>query len=593
MRKILDELRERKIWRTLIAYPSVSFVLLQAVEFFINNYDLDARYLSATFIACAAFLPAALIWNWYHGEAGHQDFRKAEIGAYGLFTLGAIALVGWFWLSTDRAVRPMATPAAPVRSIAVMPFLNPGEDVGVQYLCDGIAESLINWLAAQDAIKVSSKSATFHLREDAQNAMEIGERLGVESVLQGKLERVGEQIVVSASLVDARDGSQIWGERLTRPDSELLYLERNIVDAITTGLKIKVTDSGSELTASGGTDNPEAYEKYLRGHFLIQATEAGSIDQGLEELRAAIRLDPGFGLPYADIADALVQKIYYSIERSPELLGEARTAAMSAVALAPGSAEARAALADIYAYFDFDWAAAEQAFDEAIALNPNSPVPYHRYSDFLWVTLRTTRALEMAYKAVELDPIDSSSLHAVGFSYLVAGDYDASARAFSEWNRFHPQSTWSYVKYAVALSLNGQCDLAMERLAAVRQLTNDEASMLREAWMALAYHLCNEQALYDRSAQRIEANLAEDGVGDPAALIWLRMMQGDIESCIDIIEQAIESRSDLVPFVELMGLEVWGLEAAKTLSRDARYIEMVRSLNFPAIENQAQAGTEN
>jgi len=102
MKKILEELKERKIWRTLIAYPSVSFVLLQAVEFFSNNYDLDARYLSAAFIACAALLPVALIWNWYHGETGHQNFRKAEIGAYGLFTLAAISLVGWFWLSTDR-----------------------------------------------------------------------------------------------------------------------------------------------------------------------------------------------------------------------------------------------------------------------------------------------------------------------------------------------------------------------------------------------------------------------------------------------------------------------------------------------------------
>ena len=79
--------------------------MLQAVEFFINNYDLDARYLSATFIACAAFLPVALIWNWYHGETGHQDFRKAEIGAYGFFTLAAISLVAWFWLTTERAAQ--------------------------------------------------------------------------------------------------------------------------------------------------------------------------------------------------------------------------------------------------------------------------------------------------------------------------------------------------------------------------------------------------------------------------------------------------------------------------------------------------------
>lgn len=133
MRNVLEGLKQRKIWPVLIAYPSVCFVLLQAVEFFINNYDLDARYLSATFIACLAFFPAALIWNWYHGEAGHQDFRKIEISAYGLFALAVISLVTWFWSSTDRAAPSLASPAEPTRSIAVMPFVNPGEDPEVQY----------------------------------------------------------------------------------------------------------------------------------------------------------------------------------------------------------------------------------------------------------------------------------------------------------------------------------------------------------------------------------------------------------------------------------------------------------------------------
>ena len=109
--------------------------------------------------------------------------------------------------------------------------------------------------------------------------------------------------------------------------------------------------------------------------------------------------------------------------------------------------------------------------------------------------------------------------------------------------------------------------------------------MLRESWMALSYHLCNEQALFARSSERIEADLAKDGVGDPAALIWLRLMQGDIQSSIDIIQQAIQSRSDLAPFVQLFGLEVWGSEGFTELGRDARYIEMVEALNFPAVAN--------
>ncbi len=580
MRDFLEQLKQRKIWRTLVAYPGVSFALLQAIEFLINNYGLDERYLTATFIACGAFLPAALLWNWRHGETGKQAFRKSEIGAYGLFSVIAIGLVSWFWLTTERVTPSLRTLAEPATSIAVMPFVNPGRDAGVQYLCDGIAESLINWLAAQDDVKVSSKSASFRLREVSDDPAGIGRQLGVDSVLQGRLERVGDQIVISASLVDTRDGSQIWGERLMRPDSELLYLERNIVDAITTGLSLKVTNPHSNLTASGGTNNPLAYEKYLRGHYLIQATSDDSVDEGLEELRAAIRLDPSFGLAYADIADALIQKLFYAMEKSPELIGEARTAALSAVALAPASAEAHTALAGIYVYLDFDWAAGEQSYENAIALKPNSPVPYHRYSDFLWVTLRTDRALEMALKAVALDPLDSSSLHAVGLSHLIAGRYAESAAAFAEWNRFHPQSAWSYVKYALALSRNGQCDLAVEKLAVAEQLTQGR-SPLMQSWMALSFHLCGEPELLARSAGRLEAELAKDAIGDRGALIWLRLIEGDIDSSIEILRQGVENRTVLVPFMQILALESFGIEGFTALARDPRYIEMVRQANFP------------
>jgi TolB-like protein len=498
-----------------------------------------------------------------------------------VFSLTAVALLSWYWTTTDADIPLLDTPDKAVQSIAVMPFINPGADAGVQYLCDGIAESLINWLAAQDKVKVSSKSASFRLRDQIEDPLEIGKSLGVDSVLQGRLERVGEQIVISASLTDVRDGSQIWGDRLMRPDNELLYLERNIVDAITKGLSLNVTGTGSELAASGGTDNPEAYEKYLRGHYLIQATAARSIDEGLDELRAAIRLDPAFGLPYADIADALIQKTFYAIERSPELVGEARTAALSAVALAPASAEAHTALAGIYAYYDFDWAASEQAYENAIALNPSSPVPYHRYADFLWVTLRLDRAVEMANKAVELDPLDSSSMHGVGIANLIAGRFDEAVKAFGDWNRFYPQSAWSYVKYALALSLNGQCEIAMERLAAARQLTNGKGSMLLESWMLLSYDLCKADTLRAHSIERMEADLAEDGVGDPPALVWLRLVQGDIDSIIELLQQAMLSRSIIVPFMQLYGHDIFALESFEELAKDPRYIEIIEQMEFP------------
>lgn len=113
-----------------------------------------------------------------------------------------------------------------------MPFENASEDASVQFLCDGIAESLINWLATVPNVKVVSKSAAFRLRDSSDDTALIGSRLGVDGVVRGRLEMVGEQIVISTSFVDTHDDSQLWGNRLVRPFGEIIYLERSIVDSI-------------------------------------------------------------------------------------------------------------------------------------------------------------------------------------------------------------------------------------------------------------------------------------------------------------------------------------------------------------------------
>ena len=251
----------------------------------------------------------------------------------------------WYWSSAPADPRTVAREFEPVRSVAVMPFVNASGDADVQYLCDGIAESLTNWLATVQGIKAISKSAAFRLRDQADDTATLRSQLGADSVIRGRLEKLGDQIVISASLVDTRDESQLWGERLIRPLDEVIYLERSIVSAIKDGLRIEIPGASSAHAASGGTDQPEAYQHYLRGHFLIQATNLESIAQGLDELRAAIQIDPRFALPYADIGDALSQMIFYGIYEGEELLGEARSAAFSAVALAPELAEAQTALA--------------------------------------------------------------------------------------------------------------------------------------------------------------------------------------------------------------------------------------------------------
>lgn len=571
MLNLLDNLKKRRIWRVLVAYPSVTFIWLQVVEFFTNNYDLDGRLLTVSLIIAIVMFPAAVLSNWRYGEDGAQTATRIDIAAYALLSVLAIGSAYWYWTTSDAPVARAATSYEPARSIAVMPFENQSDDPSVQFLCDGIAESLINWLATIPDVKVSSKSAAFRLRDFGDDTAKIAKQLGVDGVIRGRLEKVGDQIVVSTSFVDIRDDKQLWGERLVRPAGEVIFLERSIVASIKDGLVLKVSDSSAQSSASGGTDDPQAYEHYLRGHYLIQSTNTEDIFEGVNELRAAIQRDPQFALAQADIADALSQFISYDINPDEAMVLEAQRAAYSAVTLAPQLAEAQTALATMLQYVDLNWNKAQQAYEAAIALAPQSPVPYHRFADFLSLTLHTERAMQMARKALEIDALDSSAMHAVAIAAMMQGDFATAARFTSDWNRFHPNSRWSYVKNALMLSLNDQCDEALVQLHKVENLVNGQPGILMDSWMAWSFSLCGADEGLARSRARIEeARLANPDALEPG-FAYMYAIDGNAEAFLALAERIVAQRNPLTLYILVFGLPHLGLPVTDALLGDPRY----------------------
>ena len=582
MKNFYASFMERHIWRVLLAYPSVTFIWLQVVEFFINNYGFDERLLTVSIVAAVLFFPAAVIWNWRHGEVGAQAFAKSELAAYAVFAIVAAMGSAWYWNATPASTRVVAHDYEPARTVAVMPFENAGNNAEVQFLCDGIAESLINWLATIPDVKVISKSAAFRLRAHTNDTARLAETLGVDGVIRGRLEQVGDQVVISTSFVDTRDNSQLWGERLVRPANEVLYLERSIVDSIKDGLLLEVSDSQTAISASGGTDDPAAYEHYMRGHYLIQSTNSESLEEGVSELRQAIRIDPKFARPYADIADALYQMISYGVDRQELLLNEARSAAYTAVALAPDLPEAHTALATIKQYFDFDWVAVDAAYEAAIALEPQSPVPYNRYTVYLVLSMRTSQARDMAARAIAIDSLDAGAMHAVGLAAMFSQDYPAAVKAFGDWNQFHTNSRWSYVKHSLALSLNGQCDLARQQATIALELMDGHPPSLMDSWIAWGFMVCGDEEHYAMSKARIDEKLrASPDMIDPAFL-YLHALEGDTDSLVDLIGRIFESGHQLTPFVSIFQIDYLGWATSDTMPTDPRYLAILEKLDFPA-----------
>jgi len=578
--QFFSQLRERHIWRVVVAYPSVTFVLLQAIEFFINHYGLDERTLSLTIVVAIVLFPAAVIWNWRHGEAGAQAFSRGELSVYAVSAVAAVLAASWYWQMAPQPMPTRAEALPPARTIAVMPFENAAGDAEVQFLCDGIAESLINWLATIPDIHVVSKGAAFRLREHTDDTERLARELGVDSVIRGRLELVANQVVVSAAMVDTRDERQVWGDRIAEPRTDVINIERSMVEAIKNGLRLTVDEVLPAVSAAGGTDNPDAYEAYLRGHFLIQSTNAESIFAGLDELRASIRIDPTFALPYADIADALSQAVSYGQLEGDALIGEARNAAYTAIALAPQLAEAHTALGTLYQYIDFDWDAADDAFRAAVALQPQRPAPYHRFADHLSLTGRFEEARRMAEAALSIDALDSSSMHALGIAELILGHYQKSVDAMAEWNRFHANSRWSYVKHALALAYNGQCDQAASQALKAERMLDNAPPPLIDSWMAWSHKLCGHDDHYQRSKQRIEAHRAANpGLLHPG-YAYLLALEGDVDGLVEMLEAIANKRDPFTAFIMLFSAPNLKLGTAEELRRNARYLALLERLNF-------------
>ncbi len=552
---------------------------LQAVEFFINNYELDSRFLTASLVAAVVLFPAAIIWNWRHGEVGAQPFARSEVATYVVSLVLAGIAASWYWSSTPGEVPRQVVAAKPVRSIAVMPFVNVSDDANVQYLCDGIAENLIYWMSSIPDVRVISKNAAFRLRDLVDDPAAIAAELGVDSVISGELQVVGEQVVISARMLDARDESQVWGARLVESSRDVLQLERSIVDVIKNGLSLEIT--GDQSTASGGTDNPEAYDRFMRGHFLIQSTNRESIIEGIDELRESIRLDPGFARPYADIADALAQMLTYGALEGAEFLGEARNAAYTAIGLAPDLSEAHAALATIHQFFDFDWVATDAAYEKAVQLNPQSPAPFHRYTDYLVLTFRFDLAKEMALRGLEVDPLDSSSMHGIGLAHLIAGDFDEAAKAFGEWNQFHPGSRWSYIKHALGLALSGDCERALQQANTVDAMYGGDAPTLNEAWLAWGYKVCGNDELYQRSYERIMAKHEQQPNPYDPGLAYLRALEGDVDGLVGQLERVVADRDPFTLFSKLFSIDYLGFGVSGQMLENDRYRALIESLKFP------------
>jgi len=444
----------------------------------------------------------------------------------------------------------------------------------VAFLCDGIPESLINRLSVIPDFKVISRASAFSYRGRTTDPRVIGAELGVQTLLMGRLERRGDELSISAELVDVSDSRQIWGQRFTRHSSDVLKIEDEIAGSIADRLQLELSPETRQKLEAGSSADPKAYELYLKGRFLIVGSN-DEMNQAIDYFREATRIDPAFTPAWAGIAEGLAIQAYLTIESRETLMGEARAALETALARDPNASEAYVAKGLLNFYLDWDWQGAIDALERAIALNPGNAAAYNRYADVLLAVGRLDEALAMSIKSKELDPVSVSPTHDLGWFYFTEGRFDLAEEQFAAARKLHPDWTWGYVKGGLSNAYLGNRDKTLELMDVVEEQTEGWGSELIQSWVVLSYALVGDTTRARFALNRMQERAKTepmDGLAMGEALIAF----GRNDEALDWLERAIDERAPTAVWLGAVSGTIF-----KPIAETERYRALIERMEYP------------
>ncbi len=311
-----------------------------------------------------------------------------------------------------------------IDSIAVLPFTNVGADPNTEYLSDGIAENIINALSRLQKVRVIPRSTVFHYKGKEADPQTVGNELKVRAVLTGRVVQRGENLNIQAELVDIQSQSQLWGEQYNRKVADLLSVQDEISRDIAAKLQLQLSGEEEKKLTRRPTENPEAYQLYLKGRFYWSKRSAGDIQKGIEFFQQAIDKDPTYALAYAGLADCYAVLPQYSGLPALEIIPRAREAAVKALKIDSALADAHNTMAFALEELDWDFPAAEAEYKRAIDLNPDYPTAHHWYAILLSRLGRHDEGIREAERAYQLDPLSLIINNLRAVACLWKGDYD-------------------------------------------------------------------------------------------------------------------------------------------------------------------------
>jgi TolB-like protein/Tfp pilus assembly protein PilF len=439
-----------------------------------------------------------------------------------------------------------------------------------EYLCDGISETLINALTNIEGLWVPARTSAFFFKGKTQDIREIGQKLGVDNVLEGSVQVAGDNLRVTARISSVQDGRQVWSEIYNRKMADMFSIQDDIAKAIVTALKIKLLGEKGGPLVKNYTENLEAYSLYLQGRNLWNKRGEADLIKSIEYFEKAIEIDPNYALAYAGLGDAysiLGDNGFWLPEKA---FPEAKAAALKALEIDDKLAEAHTSLAAIMRDYDWDFVSAEKEFKLAIELNPGYATAHQWYAELLSHLGRLEEAIREIKVARNLDPLSPRISASVGFFLYFARRYGEALEELNKALEVDPNHSVTHELLGWVYEVTGKYKDALKCYRRAIELGG--ISKDPEADMASCYALMGKR----EEARKILDNLTEYAKGNFVSSVDIAFVfaaLGENDQAFARLEKAFRERD---PYL----LDVRTYHRFVPLRSDPRYADLLRRIGL-------------
>jgi TolB-like protein/Tfp pilus assembly protein PilF len=476
--------------------------------------------------------------------------------------LVVICALGYFYLSRSRTTA--------IQSIAVMPFVNESGNSDVEYLSDGMTETLISSLSQLPNLNVKARSSVFRYKGKEVDPKTIAVELNVQAILNGRIAQRGDQLTLTLELVNAQTENVIWSQQYNRKQADLVALQSEIARDVSNKLKSKLSGSEIAKVEKSYTSNPEAYQLYLRGKFYWNKRTGESLKQAADFYRQAIEKDPNYALAYSGLAETYVLFSSYDVASATNSMPQAKAAALRALEIDDSLAEAHTALGFYLSNFEWDRDGSEKEYRSAIELKPNYATAHHWFGADLANVKRFDDGFVELRSAEELDPLSPIIGTNLGDTLVFARRYDEAVAQYKRTLVHNPNFAYAHRALGRAYGSKGmfQEAIAETRMALELNKTSSTKGYLG-LWLARSGKRDEALALLLDLKQEATRDYVQ---GDTLALIYIGL--GDKAEAMNWLEKHMLSRAETANTYAVA-------PELEDLHSEPRFKEMLKRMNLP------------